>query len=81
MIVLHQFEAAFGVPNPSPFCMKLECFLRMSGLPYRSVPLHDLGDGTQGQGSLRRDRRRADRGFGADHPQLERRYGIDPTAG
>ena len=42
MIVLHQFGSAFGVPNPSPFCMKLECFLRMSGLHYRSVPLHDL---------------------------------------
>ena len=33
MIVLHQFGAAFGVPNPSPFCIKLECFLKMSGLP------------------------------------------------
>ena len=50
MIVLHQFEPAFGIPNPSPFCMKLECFLRMSGLPYRSAPLHDLATAPKGKG-------------------------------
>ena len=50
MIVLHQFETAFGIPNPSPFCMKLECFLRMSGLPYRSAPLRDLATAPKGKG-------------------------------
>ncbi|MEZ5446006.1 MAG: glutathione S-transferase family protein [Gammaproteobacteria bacterium] len=37
MITLHQFPSAFGVPNLSPFCMKVETYLRMAGLPYRSV--------------------------------------------
>jgi len=36
MIVLHQFPPAFGLPNASPFCMKLELYLRMAGLPYRN---------------------------------------------
>jgi glutathione S-transferase len=34
MIKLYQFEPAFGLPNASPFCMKLETYLRMAGLPF-----------------------------------------------
>lgn len=34
MIKLHQFAPAFGLPNASPFCMKLETYLRMSQLPF-----------------------------------------------
>jgi hypothetical protein len=33
LITLHQFAPAFGLPNASPFCMKLETYLRMAGLP------------------------------------------------
>ena len=36
MIILHQFPPAFDLPNASPFCMKLELYLRMAGLPYRN---------------------------------------------
>jgi glutathione S-transferase len=36
MITLHQFEPALGLPNASPFCMKLETYLRMAGLPYQA---------------------------------------------
>lgn len=50
MIVLHQFEPAFGLPNPSPFCMKLEAFLKLAGLPYRSVPLIDMAIAPKGKG-------------------------------
>src|SRR5688572_647084 len=50
MIVLHQFESCFGVPNASGFCLKLECFLRIAGLPYRTQPLHDLGTAPKGKG-------------------------------
>jgi hypothetical protein len=28
MIRLHQYPPMFGLPNPSPFCMKLETWLR-----------------------------------------------------
>lgn len=32
MIKLHQLAPAFGLPNASPFCMKVETYLRMAGL-------------------------------------------------
>ena len=34
MIRLYQYEPAFGLPNASPFCMKLETYLRMAQLPF-----------------------------------------------
>jgi glutathione S-transferase len=37
VIKVHQFAPAFGLPNASPFCMKLETYLRMAGLPYELV--------------------------------------------
>jgi glutathione S-transferase len=36
MITLYQFPPALGLPNASPFCLKLELYLRMAGLPYRN---------------------------------------------
>ncbi len=33
-ITLYQFKPMLGLPNPSPFCMKLETYLRMAGLPH-----------------------------------------------
>ncbi len=41
MIKLYQFPPAFGLPNASPFCLKLETYLRMVGLPYETVPMMD----------------------------------------
>lgn len=37
MIELVQFTPAFGLMNASPFCMKVEVFLRLAGLPYRAI--------------------------------------------
>lgn len=34
MITLYQFPPAFGLPNPSPFCFKVENYLRMTGEAY-----------------------------------------------
>ena len=34
MITLYQFQPALGSYNPSPFCLKLETYLRMTSLPY-----------------------------------------------
>lgn len=41
MIQLYQFRPAFGLPNFSPFCLKLETWLKMAGLPYESVVIND----------------------------------------
>ena len=37
---LYQFAPAFNLPNASPFCMKVETWLRMAGLPFTIVPPH-----------------------------------------
>lgn len=34
MITLYSFGPAFGLPDPSPFVMKVETLLRMANLPY-----------------------------------------------
>jgi glutathione S-transferase len=36
MITLYTFGPFFGLPDPSPFVMKAEMLLKLSGLPYRS---------------------------------------------
>lgn len=37
MIKLYQFAPAWDVPNLSPFCVKVETYLKMAGLPYETV--------------------------------------------
>lgn len=37
MLELHQFPPSFGLLNASPFCMKVEMYLKMSGADYRPV--------------------------------------------
>lgn len=36
-LVLYQFPPVLDLPNVSPFCMKLETYLRMAGQDYRTV--------------------------------------------
>lgn len=38
---LHQFSRAFGLPNPGPFCMKVEAFLRLANIDYKVVDSND----------------------------------------
>jgi glutathione S-transferase len=37
VITLHVFGPAFGLPDPSPFCIKADILMQMSGLPYTPV--------------------------------------------
>ena len=37
MLRLIQFHTALGLPNASPFCLKLETWLRMAGIPYENA--------------------------------------------
>lgn len=41
MLTLIQYQPAYGLPNASPFCMKVETWLRMAGVDYRTEILHD----------------------------------------
>jgi len=43
MIELHQFPPMLGLMNPSPFCMKVEVFLRLAGLEYSVIPAAPMG--------------------------------------
>ncbi len=36
-ITLHQFDSFWGLPNASPFCMKVEGYLRWRRIPFRIV--------------------------------------------
>ncbi len=40
MITLYQPKSHFGLPNLSPFCMKLETWLRMSQIPFETKALN-----------------------------------------
>ena len=49
MIQLYQFAPAFGLPNTSSFCLKLETYLRMVGLPFESVYGIEMGKAPKGK--------------------------------
>ena len=42
MITLYEFPGIWGLPNASPFCMKMETYLRAIELPYEIRFLRDL---------------------------------------
>jgi glutathione S-transferase len=42
VITLYQFQPGLGVRNPSPFCLKLETYLRMVNLPYEVASNADV---------------------------------------
>lgn len=80
MLKLYQFPPAFGLPNPSPFCMKLECFLRMTGIAYQTVRITDPRKGPKGKGPFVEidGQRIGDSALIVEH--LKKRYGVDPDA-
>jgi glutathione S-transferase len=36
-LVVHQLPSAWGLPSISPFCLKLDVYLRMTNIPFRAV--------------------------------------------
>lgn len=49
MIKLYQFEPAGGLENLSPFCLKLETYLRMAQIPYEAVKNADIRKAPKGK--------------------------------
>lgn len=49
MLTLYQFEPVWGLPNASPFCMKLETYCRMTGLDYQVDTSADLRKAPKGK--------------------------------
>ena len=81
MIKLYQFARAFGIPNASPFCMKIECALRMAGLEYEVVECPSPGKSPKGKLPyiVDGDARLGDSELILDH--LRDRHGFDPDRG
>nr|MBK7067486.1 glutathione S-transferase N-terminal domain-containing protein [Deltaproteobacteria bacterium] len=48
-LVLHQLPPLDRAPSLSPFCTKVETYLRMTGVAYRSVPTLDASSGPKGK--------------------------------
>jgi len=49
-ITLHQFKPVLGLPNGSPFCMKLETYLRMGGFEYTVQHIRGRSKAPTGKG-------------------------------
>lgn len=49
MIELHQFRPSFGLPNGSAFCMKIEAWLKLKALEYKTVTLDNPGKAPKGK--------------------------------
>src|ERR1035437_7549707 len=49
MLKLVQFHPAFGVRNMSPFCLKLETYLRMTGIAHEVVWSSDVRTAPKGK--------------------------------
>jgi glutathione S-transferase len=81
VIKLYQFPPVFG-RNVSPFTLKLETWLKLTGLPYRVVAIRNPGQGPKGKLPFIED---DDGSFIADSSliieHLSRTRGVDPDAG
>jgi len=80
-VKLFQFPRMLGVPNLSPFCCKLETWLRIAGIPYELEIVTDPRKGPRGKLPFIEDEgvRIADSTIIVDH--LKRSRGVDPDAG
>ena len=77
MITAYVVAPAFGVPNPSPFCMKVEILLQMAGLPYETRIEWDPRKAPKGKMPFIRDGDQliGDSNFIQQH--VETKYGVD----
>ena len=50
MIKLYSFGPNLGVPDPSPFVLKINAYLRMADIPFKSIPnIKNLGKSPKGK--------------------------------
>jgi hypothetical protein len=79
-VKLFQFPRMLGIPNLSPFCCKLETWLRITGTPYEIVETPDPRKGPKRKLPFIEDAgtRIADTSIIIDH--LKRTRGVDPDA-
>lgn len=80
MITLYQFAPLWGLPNVSPFCLKLEAYLRLTNLKYNIKVIGDPRKAPKGKAPFISDDGKviADSGFVIQY--LKEKYG-DPLDG
>lgn len=80
MIKVFQFPRMFAIPNLSPFCCKLETWLRIAGIEYEVVDTPDPRKGPKGKLPFIEDgdKRIADTSIIVEHLVATR--GVDPDA-
>lgn len=80
-LVVHQLPGAWGLPSISPFCLKLDLYLRIVGLPFRAVVDATPFRGPKGKLPWieHEGKKIGDSGFIIEY--LEKRFGRDSNAG
>jgi glutathione S-transferase len=77
MIKLIQFPRMLGLPNPSPFCIKVEVLLKMAGLAYECEFAANPGKGPKGKLPAIVDDGQAIGDSELIRWHLERKYSVD----
>lgn len=79
MIYLHQYPAVWGLPSLSPFCIKVETFLRAANLPYQIKVENNPRRGPKGKMPVLQDGTRviADSSFIIDYLTTQYRINLD----
>jgi glutathione S-transferase len=80
-IQLYQFKTAYGVPNLSSFCMKVEVFLRLAGLEYEIRWTFNPGKGPKGKLPFIKDDGKVVADSQAIIEYLSKAYHVDLDAG
>jgi len=81
MITLLKFRPVFGLPDPSPFCTKVELLLKLTGQPYRKDESGNPGRGPKGKLPAIIDDGETIGDSELIRWHLERKYGVDLDAG
>jgi len=76
MITLHTFGPDFGLPDPSPFVMKADMTLKLTGLPYETTT-RGFGKAPKGKLPYIRDGETVVADSTLIRMYLEQKYGID----
>src|ERR1043166_6906129 len=80
MIRLYQFPTAYGIENLSPFCMKVEVWLKLAGLDYEIKWTFNPGKGPKGKLPFIKDGNKIVADSQDIIAHLSRAYGIDLDA-
>ena len=80
-LIVHQLPGAWGLPSISPFCLNLEAYLRMVGIPFESVVDATPFKGPKGKLPWieHEGRKIGDSGFIIEY--LEQRFSCDANRG